>query len=158
MHQKNTISNLEDHLGYWVRCLSNFVHENFAQKIARYDVSVEQWVVLRTIFGNEPLTLQETASLVGVDNSSLSRMIGRLVKKNLVIRTIDPKNRRSVILTLPAQSKELVPLLSQEADKNDMEFFQGLDESQRAQFLYITKHLLKKNGWNKQTRGSDAMK
>ncbi len=158
MNKKTNLSNLEDHIGYWVRCLSNFVHDSFAQKIKSYDISVEQWVVLRTLFDNEGVTLQEAADLVGVDNSSLSRMIERLVKRDLVIRTTHPNSRRTIILTLSLTAKKLVPLLAQEADKNDLEFFKTLDLSEKNSFLNTIKDLLLKNGWDKKIRGSDTMK
>ena len=50
---ETTISNLEKHLGYWLRCLSNFVSGGFAGKLAARDVSVAQWVVLRTLYDTE---------------------------------------------------------------------------------------------------------
>lgn len=130
MTQKTKVSPLEDHIGYWIRCLSNFVHESFAQRIKHYDISVEQWVVLRTLFDHENTTLQEAAVLIGVDNSSLSRMIERLVKKNMVTRITPENNRRAVILNLTPQAKELVPILAQEADQNDQAFFQVIEPFQ----------------------------
>ena len=158
MAEKTNLSNLEDHIGYWIRCLSNFVHDSFAQKIKSYDISVEQWVVLRTLFNNEGITLQEASTLVGVDNSSLSRMIERLVVRGLVIRTMHPNSRRTLVLTLSSTAKKLVPLLAQEADKNDLEFFKTLQSSEKSFFLNTIKDLLLKNGWDKRTRGKDTMK
>ncbi len=158
MKKRTNLSNLEDHIGYWIRCLSNFVHDSFAQKIKSYDISVEQWVVLRTLFDNEGATLQETAILVGVDNSSLSRMIERLVKRDLVIRTQHPSSRRTIILALSSTAKELVPLLAQEADKNDSEFFKTFTSSDKSLFIKTIKDLLLQNGWDKTVRGKDTMK
>jgi len=158
MKKKENISKLEDHLGYWMRCLSNFVHEGFAKRIANYDISVEQWVVLRILFDNEGATLQEAATLIGVDNSSLSRMIERLVKKDLVIRTMYPKNRRTIFLTLSPKAKKLLPLLAQEADKNDNEFFSSLNSSNKLELLNVLKDILMQNGWDQKARGKDIMK
>src|SRR5690606_30101449 len=72
------ISNLEDHIGYHLRCLSNFVSHSFAAKLETRDVSVAQWVVMRVLFDHKDMNLNEAAKLVGVDKSSLSRMIERL--------------------------------------------------------------------------------
>ena len=65
-----TVSNFEKHLGYWLRCLSNFVSGSFAEKLAREDISVPQWMVLRTLYDNENVTLNEAAQMIGVDKKA----------------------------------------------------------------------------------------
>jgi len=153
----NYPSNLEDHLGYWLRCLSNYIHHSFASLLAEHDISVAQWVVLRTLYDKQNISLNEAARLVGVDNSSLSRMIERLVQKNLVSRTNIDKDRRSVQLSLTSTGKALVPKLAQLADKNDESFFQILSTQKRQELLDTIKQLLETNGWDQLTRGKDRI-
>ncbi len=153
----NYPSNLEDHLGYWLRCLSNYIHHSFAALLAKHDISVAQWVVLRTLYDKQNISLNEAARLVGVDNSSLSRMIERLVQKNLVSRTNIDKDRRSVQLSLTSTGKTLVPKLAQLADKNDESFFQILSTQKRQELLDTIKQLLETNGWDQLTRGKDRI-
>ncbi|MEA0970099.1 MarR family transcriptional regulator [Candidatus Megaera venefica] len=153
----NYPSNLEDHLGYWLRCLSNYIHHSFAALLAEHDISVAQWVVLRTLYDKQNISLNEAARLVGVDNSSLSRMIERLVQKNLVSRTNIDKDRRSVQLSLTSTGKALVPKLAQLADKNDESFFQILSTQKRQELLDTIKQLLETNGWDQLTRGKDRI-
>ena len=151
------ISRLEDHLGYWLRCLSNFVSDSFAEKLAAQDISVAQWVVLRILFDHEDLTLHEAARLVGVDKSSLSRMIDRLVQRELVTRS-EGQSRREIGLNLTPGARKLVPKLSALADENDRSFFQCLTAKQRQVFVETIHHLLRANGWDLSQRGADRMK
>jgi hypothetical protein len=102
--KKSIPSPLEKHLGHWLRCLSNFVSHSFAERLAGQDISVAQWVVLRTLYDNDGITLNEAAGQVGVDKSSLSRMVERLVQKGLAIRG-EGDDRRSVGLTLTAAGR-----------------------------------------------------
>lgn len=153
---KNTLNNLEDYLGYWLRCLSNYVHNTFADRLAGYDVSVAQWVVLRTLYEREDTSLNEAASLVGVDNSSLSRMVDRLIQKNLIHRK-EGVDRRSVHLSLTSTGKKLVPELSRLADENDLYFFRTLSIKEQENLLNTIKGLLKSNNWNQSTRGKDRI-
>ena len=155
MKDQVTLSKLEDHIGYWLRCLSNFVHHSFTQRLEKYDISVEQWVVLRTLFDREGTSLQEAAQLIGVDNSSLSRMIERLVKKGLLVRVMHSKDRRTIVLSLSSKAKELVPLLAQQADINDVEFFKVIASPQRDLLVDLIKEILAKNGWDETGRGKD---
>ena len=149
-------SDLQSHLGYWLRCLSNLVSCAFAENLAARDVSVAQWVVLRTLHDKRDVTLNEAAAEVGVDKSSLSRMVERLVQKGLVIRA-EGNNRRSVGLTLTPAASKLVPQLARLADENDREFFHTLSARQRQEFLGTIKKLLEANGWDATKRGRDRM-
>ena len=149
-------SGLEGHLGYWLRCLSNFVSHTFAERLARQDISVAQWVVLRTLYDGAGLTLNAAAARVGVDKSSLSRMVERLVQKGLVSRTAGA-DRRSVGLALTAAGRKLVPQLARLADENDAAFFHPLSAPERKFFLGTIRRLLAANGWEAAKRGRDRL-
>lgn len=156
---KNEIpSALEDHLGYWLRCLSNLVSDSFAKRLEKYGVSVAQWVVLRIFYDQtKPLILVEAAKLVGVDKSSLSRMIDRLVQKHLIIKSSNDEDLRSAHLTLSEKGRGLVLSLAAEADANDRSFFQSLSKSEKAEFLDLIQRLLNKNGWSPSKDGRVRM-
>jgi DNA-binding MarR family transcriptional regulator len=149
-------SNLEDHLGYWLRCLSNFVSESFALRLEKQGVSVAQWVVLRTLYDGPGVTLNHAAELIGVDKSTLSRMMDRLVKKGWVDRSAGG-DRRSVELKLTAAARALVPRLARLADENDAALFRALSAKQRNEFLATIQHLLHANRWSTNARGRDRM-
>ena len=55
MQDKINISSLEDHTGYWLRCVSNYVSHAFARKLAEKDVTVAEWALMRVLYGQEPL-------------------------------------------------------------------------------------------------------
>ncbi len=154
----NYLSNLEDHLGYWLRCLSNYIHHSFAALLTEHDISVAQWVVLRTLYDKQNISLNEAAKLVGVDNSSLSRMIERLVQKSLVNRANITKDRRTIQLSLTSAGKILVPKLAKLADKNDESFFRILSMQKRQELLHTIKQLLETNGWDPSLYGKDRIK
>jgi DNA-binding MarR family transcriptional regulator len=151
------ISQLEDHTGYWLRCLSNFVSGNFALRLEGQGVTVAQWVVLRALYGREPMALMTAAGEVGVDASTLSRMVERLVQKGLVERVTDPADRRGVKLSLSDAGAAMVPELARLADDNDAQFFKSLSDEQRRLFLKLIHQLLDANGWDRARRGKDQM-
>lgn len=143
---KSSPSYLHSHVGYWLRCLSNLVSSTFTERLAKRDISVPQWVVLRTLYDKRDVTLKEAAKEVGVDKSSLSRMVERLVRKGFLIRA-EGSDRRSVGLALTPAATKLVPQLARLADENDEQFFHGLSAKKREEFLATVKKLLKTNGW-----------
>jgi DNA-binding MarR family transcriptional regulator len=138
---------LEDHLGYWLRCLSNLVSDAFADRLEGHGVGVAQWVVLRCLFDAEGASLNELAGAVGVDNGALSRMVERLSRKGLVLREADPADRRAVRLRLTDEGRRLVPVLAREADLNDEAFFGVIGEPERRRLLETVRTLLTKHGF-----------
>ena len=146
------VSKLGDHTGFWLRCLSNFVSYSFAEKLSKEDVTVAQWVVLRTLYDHDSITLKQLAELVGLDKSSVSRMVERLVLREQVKRS-EGNDRRSLGLSLTPAARKLVPKLAKLADQNDESFFNSLPARQRHEFLATIKQLLDTNGWKKSERG-----
>lgn len=143
---KPRISRLPDHLGYWLRLLSNQVSDSFAARLEKHGVSVPQWVVLRVLFDAEGLPLKDIVSRVGVDQGALSRMVERLLARGLVSREENPGDRRAVAIALTPEGRKLVPRLAREADANDREFFRHLSARKRGDFLATIQDLIRRNG------------
>jgi DNA-binding MarR family transcriptional regulator len=133
---------LEDHLGYWLRLLSNEVSASFAQRLEVHGVSVAQWVVLRILFDRKGCSLAQLSSALDIDKGALSRMIDRLLKLGLAKREGNAGSRRKIALSLTRKAESLVPILAKEADRNDRNFFSVLTNCQRADFLKAIKLLL----------------
>ena len=72
---KSTPSDLHSHIGYWLRCLSNLVSSTFAEKLAKRDISVAQWVVLRTLYDKRGVTMNEAAEDGTVTNEERGEII-----------------------------------------------------------------------------------
>lgn len=135
-------SELTNHLGYWLRKLSNAVSGAFAGRLEKHGVSVAQWVVLRTLHDHEALPLKEIVARVEVDQGALSRMVDRLMARGLVKREADVTDGRAVAISLTKAGRNLVPKLAAEADRNEEEFFASLTQRRRDEWLRMIKELL----------------
>ncbi len=142
---KSKPSDLPDHLGYWLRKLSNAVSRSFAERLARHEISVPQWVILRILFDHDTLPIKEIVTRVEVDQGSLSRTVDRLVVRGLIERKINSIDRRAAAISLSKMGRTLVPKLSAEADQNDQAFFKSLTQQNRKAFLLTIQNLLKQN-------------
>lgn len=141
-------SDLERHLGYWLRFVSNSVSYGFRDRLEKYDVTVAEWVVLRTIYRKQPCTLNEVSIEIGVDLGASSRLVERLTKKKLVSRSPSSEDRRYVNLELTKAGNSLLPKLVKEADENDEYFFKSLSQSDQDHLLRIMKSLVVVHGLN----------
>jgi len=134
-------SGLRDHVGYWLRRLSDEVHLSFERKLATHGVTVAQWNVLVTLYRDEGTTVAEVARFIETDAAAVSRLVDRLVEKGLVNRSADPASRRRVLLTLTQPASQLVPVLAGLADQNDAEFFRTLSATKRAELAGLLQRL-----------------
>ncbi|MFJ3231235.1 MarR family winged helix-turn-helix transcriptional regulator [Streptomyces sp. NPDC086787] len=127
-----TPDGLHDHLGYWLRRLSDEVHARFEALIGQYDVTASQWGVMASVFHGH-VTTKAVARHMAIDPGAVSRLVDRLVAKSLIRREPDPASRRTVLLVLTDEGRALVPVLADLADQNDAHFFGSLDAARRHQ-------------------------
>ena len=125
------ISDLETHLGYWLRFVSNHVSHAFSLKLRARDVTVAEWVMLRELFDRGGVPPSALADRLGMTRGAISKLADRLIAKKFVDRTLSTEDRRQQTLALTADGRKLVPSLSALADRNDAEFFGHLKPSER---------------------------
>jgi DNA-binding MarR family transcriptional regulator len=135
-------SDLEYHIGFWLRFVSNHVSFSFRDRIAGLDVTVAEWVALRTLHNHAPCTLGELSEQIGIDLGATSRLVSRLIDKKLASRKASPDDRRYVTLELSPAGKKLIPKIAREADLNDAAFFDCLSKSDKAHILRIMQALV----------------
>lgn len=70
---------------------------------------------------------RELADLLGTDAAGITRLTDRLAAKGLVTRTPDPRDRRSVVVSLTAEANALVPHLPPVFEAAAAELTRGLD-------------------------------
>jgi DNA-binding MarR family transcriptional regulator len=139
-------SDLERHLGYWLRFVSNHVSDAFRDRIAEHDVTVAEWVALRSLHDEVSCTLGALADRMGLDGGVTSRLVERLVRKELASRKVDAKDRRAVTLALTPKARRLIPKLAREADRNDERFFGPLGETDKENLRRILIELVRVHG------------
>ena len=80
-----------------------------------YDISVADWRIIAILGTHFPLSAKMLAELTAMDQVSISRAIDQLTNRKLVLRRVDPADRRRVALTLSKLGREIydrvLPLL-----------------------------------------------
>ncbi len=125
------VSELSDHLGFWLRAVSNHVSYSFARNLAAMEVTVAEWVVLRTLYDRPPTAPSQIAKELGMTRGAITKLASRLIDQGLVLRKSNPDDGRAQTLELTRQGTELVPRLASLADENDAETFGHLTEAER---------------------------
>ncbi|RIW17166.1 MarR family transcriptional regulator [Algoriphagus lacus] len=106
-------------------------------KTGDFDVTVDQWLVLKNLSENGLLSQTELANLVFKDHPTLTRIIDLLCKKGYVERIPHPQDRRSFQLHLTesgvAKVTELRPKILEIREKA----WENLTESDFEEFKRI---------------------
>ncbi len=136
------VSDLEYHIGFWLRFVSNHVSFAFRDRIAELGITVAEWVALRSLYNRAPCTLGELSEQIGIDLGATSRLVERLIKKKLASRKASPEDRRYVTLDLTPSGKKIIPKISREADLNDAAFFDCLSKTDKTHILRIMQTLV----------------
>lgn len=124
-------SALTQHLGYWLRFVSNHVSHAFAAKVAAKGVTVAEWVVMRALYDVEARRPSQVASELGMTRGAITKLVDRLIEKRLVARRASREDGRAQSISLTPRGARLVPDLARLADENDDEFFGRLPPADR---------------------------
>lgn len=140
------ISNLECHVGYWLRLVSNHVSHAFRLKVEAHGVTVAEWVVLRVLFDSDAIHPSRIADTIGMTRGAISKLVDRLSAKRLVVCRADKADGRYQSVALSTSGRKLVPALAALADQNDREFFGHLSEQEREDLFAVLKNIVQSRG------------
>jgi DNA-binding MarR family transcriptional regulator len=144
MSSMTAVSPLTDHLGFWLRTVSNHVSHAFAAKVAARGVTVAEWVVMRTLYGKAPMAPSRVAAQIGMTRGAITKLADRLIEKSLIVRRASADDGRAQTLALTKRGMELVPTLAALADRNDGEFFDHLSADERKRLERLLKSLVER--------------
>ncbi len=96
------------------RRIKQFATHRF--KEANFDITVDQWHILKHLDIDNVKNQSDLAELTGKDHPTITRIIDLLCKKNLTERKLHLKDRRSFLVTLTEKGqntvKQLTPLVA----------------------------------------------
>lgn len=95
-------------LGVLLRRAEHAQHAAIQPALAEHGVSLEHWHLLAVLAARPGLGMSELASLALLPAATVTRHMDRLVERALVVRHVDPADRRRVVAALSARGGALV--------------------------------------------------
>jgi DNA-binding MarR family transcriptional regulator len=129
------VSELEHHLGYWLRFVSNAVSAAFARRVEAEGVTVSEWVAMRVLYDHDEMQPKDLAAAMGLTKGPVSRLIERLLRKKLIARRASEEDRRALFVRLTANARAMVPKLAALADANDAGFFAHFSDAEKRSLM-----------------------
>ena len=104
------------------------------------DISIEQWTVLACLWNKDKVTQQTLCSLTAKDKPSMTRLIDKLERSNLVTRVSDHNDRRINLIHLTDKGLALQKKATELVQKIVGKALQNITEEE----LNISRSVLKK--------------
>lgn len=102
--------------------------------LSEHDLMLAQWVILSALWRTDGMLVNDLARYTGNNDPAASRIVDRMVKKGLVRRRADRRDRRQVRVFLSSKGRSLAPLLDFYQSINDA-LLDGFSKSE-AQLLF----------------------
>ena len=129
--QSQHISDLESHIGYWLRRVSNAVSGAFSRALQEKQTSVAEWALLRELHDRGKAAPGDLADRLGLTRGAVSKIIDKLEAKDWVQTDAKAGDHRYRLLSLTRAGRRSLPLLAQLADQNDSTYFYCLSAKEK---------------------------
>ena len=88
----------------------NYIGDKFNEVLKPYDISSEQYNVLRILRGQKgkSINMQDIQDRMVTKNSNTTRLIDKLLLKDMVERNICPHNRRKIEVTITQKGLDVL--------------------------------------------------
>jgi DNA-binding MarR family transcriptional regulator len=106
------------------------------------DITIDQWLVLKTIHESADVTLQQIGAAVFKDFASVTRIVQLLERKGLLRRTPHPSDGRRSELALTSAGESLIRTVEPIAQANRRQALEGVDAEQVAQLRAVLKRIV----------------
>jgi DNA-binding MarR family transcriptional regulator len=123
------------------RRVKQYAQQKF--KLGEFDITVDQWLVMKNLSENELLSQAELAQLVFKDQPTLTRIVDLLAKKGYVERMPHPLDRRSFQLILTHQGQRKVNELKPQIASIREKAWENLGKSDFEEFKRILNTIYK---------------
>jgi len=113
----------------------NVVADKFNEIIKPYDLSSEQYNVLRILRGQKgrPANMCIIQERMLSKNSNTTRLIDKLLLKELVTREVCPENRRKIEVLITNKGLELLNILDPKVSEYENQFADNLSDTEKVQ-------------------------
>lgn len=120
-------------------------YRQFAQqriKESGFKITIDQWLVIKTLLENPTITQKDLSSNVFKDEASVTRIISNLVRDGYINRNEDIKDRRKSILKVTAKGVKIIQDVQVIVDQNRADALAGLSQQQIEQLNVVLKSII----------------
>ena len=104
-------------------------------------ISVDHWIILKRISENDGCSQVEVAESTVKDAPAMTRYIDKLVKEKLIVKQLDPEDRRRYMLFITDKGRQLIERLLPIVQEYRMRATQGFSEKEKKTLIELLERM-----------------
>ena len=133
--------NLDQCINFLLTGAQHRVFQEMKKELEQYDLTPIQYGVLKCIWQLDLHTPKEIADYLSIENSTISGILDRMEKKELIERKIDKDDRRFVYIDLTKEGKALEAPVNKTVEEFNHKILSDFSEKEQAQLRDMLRRL-----------------
>jgi len=125
-------------LGRHLAVLSKLYFSRLYQKLTLHDVDRYYSVLVFVDKSHAAVSQQDIGDFLDIDKATMVRVIDGFVEKDYLLRTANPNDRRSYLISLTAKGKAMIPVIQKAIDDLSVEIMEGTTDEEQKVFRKVT--------------------
>ncbi|TGE31642.1 MarR family transcriptional regulator [Desulfosporosinus sp. Sb-LF] len=117
------------------------VNRYYESKLSKYGITPSQFYVMSVMWEKDGVKFKDLAKSLEMDGSTLTSILDRMERQDLVERRNDPEDRRSLLVFLKEKTKQNIAEITCLAEKLDQEIKERFSEEEFATFERVLEKL-----------------
>jgi DNA-binding MarR family transcriptional regulator len=131
--------------GFLVRRLHQIFTSIYAQNCREFGTTPVQSSVMQVLFKQPEMDQVSLAAEIGMDRDTTSNVLGRLERRGIVKRKIDPSDRRNKRASLTPQGRAMITKMRRQIQLTHDKLLEPLSAKERADFVQMLYKLVEGN-------------
>lgn len=131
--------------GFLISKIKQISGRIFDKMLRNYDINdlnTAQGRIIFSLWQNDNIPISELARQTALGKTTLTSMLNRLEQSGYIVRDMDEKDKRNVIVNLTEESISLEDRYEAVSKEMTSVFYEGLSEEQIDEFENLLKHIL----------------
>lgn len=131
--------------GFLISKIKQISGRIFDKKLKSYDIkdlNTAQGRIIFSLWQHDNIPISELVRQTALGKTTLTSMLTRLEQSGYILRNVDEKDKRNIIITLTEKSKSLEDRYETVSKEMISLFYQGLSETQIDEFENSLKYIL----------------
>ncbi|MGY0394487.1 MULTISPECIES: MarR family winged helix-turn-helix transcriptional regulator [unclassified Fusobacterium] len=131
-------------INYLLTISQNKVFQYFSESLKELKITPAQYGVLSCLWKNTPQTPKQIGSTLYLEASSISGILDRMQKNELITREIDSTNRRNILIYPTAKANSLKADVERIVEELNSHFLSDLSHSEQEILKKLLLHIIDK--------------
>lgn len=135
------MNELNSYICFSMRAAMKKIDKNLTVLLEDLGVSIPQSFILLSLLEENGVTLKELGNRTLIDSSSMTVLVDKLEKDELVERQLDPQDRRAIRVLITRRGREIAEKITVIANDFNARLYQLLGEGNQKEYLMAVKNI-----------------